>query len=162
MLNVGKIEEGFVLDHIKAGEALVLYHNLGLDKLDCPKNFSLFSQEDSGEKADFTYEIIIANLRKCCNMNPVKTSAWHKLVFTLALLLLMLLNTITLFHSVTGLACAGLQYLVGCVYDMKGSLTAWVTVIAMGAVNILLMLLGRVFDRKDHAALYETEADEVR
>lgn len=35
MLNVGKIEEGFVLDHIKAGEALVLYHNLGLDKLDC-------------------------------------------------------------------------------------------------------------------------------
>ena len=35
MLNVGKIEEGFVLDHIKAGEAMVLYHDLGLDKLDC-------------------------------------------------------------------------------------------------------------------------------
>ncbi len=35
MLNVGKIEEGFVLDHIKAGEALRLYRDLGLDKLDC-------------------------------------------------------------------------------------------------------------------------------
>ena len=35
MLNVGKIEEGFVLDHIKAGKSLELYHHLGLDKLDC-------------------------------------------------------------------------------------------------------------------------------
>lgn len=35
MLNVGQIEEGFVLDHIKAGEAMILYHDLGLDKLDC-------------------------------------------------------------------------------------------------------------------------------
>lgn len=36
MLNVGKIEEGFVLDHIKAGRSLSIYHYLGLDKLDCP------------------------------------------------------------------------------------------------------------------------------
>ena len=35
MLNVGKIEEGFVLDHIKAGMCLTIYHQLGLDKLDC-------------------------------------------------------------------------------------------------------------------------------
>lgn len=35
MLNVGKIEEGFVLDHIKAGKSLSIYHHLGLDKLDC-------------------------------------------------------------------------------------------------------------------------------
>ncbi|MBQ8592627.1 MAG: aspartate carbamoyltransferase regulatory subunit [Lachnospiraceae bacterium] len=35
MLNVGKIEEGFVLDHIKAGSSLSLYHHLQLDKLDC-------------------------------------------------------------------------------------------------------------------------------
>ena len=35
MLNVGKIEEGFVLDHIEAGKSLSLYHHLGLDKLDC-------------------------------------------------------------------------------------------------------------------------------
>ncbi len=35
MLNVGKIEEGFVLDHIKAGKSMSIYHNLKLDKLDC-------------------------------------------------------------------------------------------------------------------------------
>ena len=36
MLNVGKIEEGFVLDHIKAGKSMSIYHHLQLDKLDCP------------------------------------------------------------------------------------------------------------------------------
>lgn len=35
MLNVGKIEEGYVLDHIPAGKSLSLYHHLQLDKLDC-------------------------------------------------------------------------------------------------------------------------------
>ncbi len=35
MLNVGKIEKGFVLDHIKAGKSLDLYDHLQLDKLDC-------------------------------------------------------------------------------------------------------------------------------
>lgn len=35
MLNVGKIEEGFVLDHIQAGKSLSIYKHLGLDKLDC-------------------------------------------------------------------------------------------------------------------------------
>lgn len=35
MLNVGKIEEGFVLDHIKAGKSMAIYHHLNLDKLDC-------------------------------------------------------------------------------------------------------------------------------
>ena len=35
MLNVGKIEEGFVLDHIDAGKSLSIYHNLKLDQLDC-------------------------------------------------------------------------------------------------------------------------------
>ncbi len=35
MLNVGKIEEGFVLDHIKAGQSLSIYHHLRLFKLDC-------------------------------------------------------------------------------------------------------------------------------
>ncbi|MDO5573131.1 MAG: aspartate carbamoyltransferase regulatory subunit [bacterium] len=35
MLNVGKIEEGFVLDHIKAGKSMSIYHHLNLDKLDC-------------------------------------------------------------------------------------------------------------------------------
>ena len=35
MLNVGALEEGFVLDHIKAGKAMTIYHDLKLDKLDC-------------------------------------------------------------------------------------------------------------------------------
>ena len=35
MLNVGAIENGYVLDHIKAGKAMTIYHYLELDKLDC-------------------------------------------------------------------------------------------------------------------------------
>ena len=35
MLNVGAITEGFVLDHIKAGKSMTIYHDLKLDKLDC-------------------------------------------------------------------------------------------------------------------------------
>ncbi len=34
MLNIGKIEEGFVLDHIKAGKSMQIYKHLGLDKMD--------------------------------------------------------------------------------------------------------------------------------
>lgn len=34
MLNIGQIEEGFVLDHIQAGESLDLYYKLNLDKID--------------------------------------------------------------------------------------------------------------------------------
>ena len=35
MLNVGALHEGFALDHIKAGKAMTIYHDLKLDKLDC-------------------------------------------------------------------------------------------------------------------------------
>ena len=35
MLNVGKIEKGIVLDHIKAGRGMSIYKDLNLDKLDC-------------------------------------------------------------------------------------------------------------------------------
>ncbi|WP_343247086.1 aspartate carbamoyltransferase regulatory subunit [Diplocloster hominis] len=35
MLNVGRIQEGFVLDHIQAGKSMAIYHYLHLDKLDC-------------------------------------------------------------------------------------------------------------------------------
>ena len=35
MLNVGALREGYVLDHIKAGKAMTIYHDLTLDKLDC-------------------------------------------------------------------------------------------------------------------------------
>ena len=35
VLNVGRIEEGFVLDHIEAGRSMDIYKYLNLDKLDC-------------------------------------------------------------------------------------------------------------------------------
>ena len=35
MLNVGRLSEGVVLDHIKAGKSMTIYHDLKLDKLDC-------------------------------------------------------------------------------------------------------------------------------
>ena len=35
MLNVGKIENGIVLDHIQAGKSMLIYHYLELNKLDC-------------------------------------------------------------------------------------------------------------------------------
>lgn len=35
MLNVGQLEEGLVLDHIKAGKCMDIYKHLGLEKLDC-------------------------------------------------------------------------------------------------------------------------------
>ena len=30
MLNVGQLNEGFVLDHIEAGKSMMIYNNLGL------------------------------------------------------------------------------------------------------------------------------------
>ncbi|MCD7981601.1 MAG: aspartate carbamoyltransferase regulatory subunit [Clostridiales bacterium] len=35
MLNVGAIREGYVLDHIRAGTSLSIYHYMKLDELDC-------------------------------------------------------------------------------------------------------------------------------
>ena len=35
MLNVGQLNEGFVLDHIEAGKSMEIYKHLKLDKLDC-------------------------------------------------------------------------------------------------------------------------------
>ena len=34
-LSVGRIKEGFVLDHIQAGKSMEIYKYLNLDKLDC-------------------------------------------------------------------------------------------------------------------------------
>lgn len=35
MLNISGLNEGIVLDHIKAGKSLDIYYQLGLDKLEC-------------------------------------------------------------------------------------------------------------------------------
>ncbi len=52
MLNVGKIEEGFVLDHIKAGSSLDLYDHLQLDKLDCTVAIIKNARSDKMGKKD--------------------------------------------------------------------------------------------------------------
>ena len=35
-MNVDSIKNGFVLDHIKAGRGMQIYHDLHLDEIDCP------------------------------------------------------------------------------------------------------------------------------
>ena len=52
MLNVGKIEEGFVLDHIKAGQSLSLYHHLQLDTRDCTVAMIMNAKSDKMGKKD--------------------------------------------------------------------------------------------------------------
>ncbi len=52
MLNVGKIEEGFVLDHIKAGKSLAIYEHLQLDKLDCTVAIIKNAKSDKMGKKD--------------------------------------------------------------------------------------------------------------
>ena len=34
-MNIDGIQNGYVIDHIHAGKAMLIYHYLGLDKLDC-------------------------------------------------------------------------------------------------------------------------------
>lgn len=52
MLNVGKIEEGFVLDHIKAGKSLELYEHLQLDREDCTVAIIKNARSDKMGKKD--------------------------------------------------------------------------------------------------------------
>ena len=52
MLNVGKIEEGFVLDHIDAGKSLQIYHDLKLDELDCTVAIIKNAKSDKMGKKD--------------------------------------------------------------------------------------------------------------
>ena len=52
MLNVGALREGFVLDHIKAGKAMTIYHDLHLDKLDCQVAMIMNAQSNKMGKKD--------------------------------------------------------------------------------------------------------------
>ena len=52
MLKIGKIEEGFVLDHIKAGKSLSVYHHLQLDKQDCTVAIIKNAKSDKMGKKD--------------------------------------------------------------------------------------------------------------
>ena len=75
MLNVGRIEEGFVLDHIKAGKSMTIYHDLKLDKLDCCGAIIKNARSNKRGKKDIIkvfgrvekrfdqYQIIVNNLK---------------------------------------------------------------------------------------------------
>ncbi|MCI8528690.1 MAG: aspartate carbamoyltransferase regulatory subunit [Lachnospiraceae bacterium] len=52
MLNVGRLEEGIVLDHIKAGRSLDIYYLLQLDKLDCTVAIIKNARSNKMEKKD--------------------------------------------------------------------------------------------------------------
>ena len=63
MLNVGAIKEGFVLDHIKAGMSLSIYHDLKLDELDCCVAIIKNAKSNKmGKKDILKVECIIDNL----------------------------------------------------------------------------------------------------
>lgn len=52
MLNVGAIKEGYVLDHVKAGTAMQIYHDLKLDQLDCPVAMIMNARSNKMGKKD--------------------------------------------------------------------------------------------------------------
>ena len=52
MLNISGIQEGFVLDHIKAGKSLDIYEYLQLDKLDCTVAIIKNARSDKMGKKD--------------------------------------------------------------------------------------------------------------
>ena len=49
---IGKIENGIVLDHIKAGQGMYLYKILGLDSLDCQVALIKNAESDKMERKD--------------------------------------------------------------------------------------------------------------
>ena len=52
MLKIGRIHEGFVLDHIKAGKSLSIYHHLQLDKKDCTVAMIMNAKSEKMGKKD--------------------------------------------------------------------------------------------------------------
>ena len=50
MLNISGIHEGFVLDHIKAGMSLQIYHDLKLDELDCTVAIIKCEEQQDGQE----------------------------------------------------------------------------------------------------------------
>lgn len=51
-LNIGRISEGFVLDHIQAGKSMDIYKYLRLDKLDCCVAIIKNARSNKMEKKD--------------------------------------------------------------------------------------------------------------
>lgn len=60
---------------------------------------------------------------------------------------------LSVLNVVCGLSGSGIQLLVGALYDRKGSSFAWLTVIGIGAVEMILIAAMSVFDRKEYPEL---------
>lgn len=45
MLNIGGLNQGVVIDHIKAGHAMQIYHYLNLEKLDCSESLTKMQKQ---------------------------------------------------------------------------------------------------------------------
>ncbi len=56
-------------------------------------------------------------------------------------------------NVVCGLSSSAIQFLVGMLYDRRGSTTAWSAIIAVGIAEILIVAVMAVFDRKDYPDL---------
>ena len=84
MLNVGELNEGFVLDHIEAGKAMMIYNYLGLDKLDCQVAIIKNARSNKMGKKDII-KIEVTNVIKCKNPRCITSiEQGLKQVFVLA------------------------------------------------------------------------------
>ena len=63
MLKIGQIEEGYVLDHIKAGQSLSIYHHLQLDTKNCTVAMIMNAKSKKMGKKDI--------LKVECNVNEL-------------------------------------------------------------------------------------------
>ena len=61
-------------------------------------------------------------------------------------------------NVVCGLSSSGIQLLVGMLYDRSGSTTAWLSIIAIGLAEIVILAVMAVFDGKDYPDLQKRES----
>ena len=71
-LNIGKISEGFVLDHIKAGKSMDIYKYLKLDQLDCCVAIIKNAKSNKMGKKDIIKIECPIRRTKCIDVNTVK------------------------------------------------------------------------------------------
>lgn len=54
---------------------------------------------------------------------------------------------------------SALSYVIGFVYDSFGSYPAWLFVLILGIIVIVLLLITRIFDKKDYSGLYSKNSN---
>ena len=71
-MNIDTIKNGYVIDHIKAGNAIKIYNMLGLDKLDCQVALITNAKSNKTKTKDIIKigSLIDINLDKVAFINP--------------------------------------------------------------------------------------------